>query len=256
MCYERDASPPVLAGTGSVGHAGRLALRSDDGTPFGAFEAQPADAARAAVLILPDVRGLHPYYEELTCRFAEHGYHGLAIDYFGRTVGTAVDRPDGFEYHEHVNATTLDGLTADIRAGASYLRGAELKPANLFTIGFCFGGRLSFLATTFGLDLTASIGLHAGLGARNELPAPADRAGDMRAPLLGIFGGADPSIPPADIDAFDAALSAAGVEHRFVTLEGAPHSFFDRKFDEFASQSAEAWREVLAFLEARTSIAA
>lgn len=254
MCYERNASPAVLAGPGQVGQTDRVVLQSADGTKFGAFEARPADAPRAAVLVLPDVRGLHPYYEELACRFAEHGYHALAIDYFGRTVGTAVDRPEGFEYHEHVNATTLDGLSADIRAGAARL--AETEPgADLFTIGFCFGGRLSFLASTFGLDLAGSIGLHAGLGSRNDLPAPAHKAADIRAPLLGVFGGADPSIPPADIEAFDAALAQAGVPHRFVTLDGAPHSFFDRKFDEFAPQSEAAWREVLSFLEtgARTA---
>jgi carboxymethylenebutenolidase len=80
------------------------------------------------------------------------------------------------------------------------------------------------------------------------MPAPVDFAGDVRAPLLGLFGGADPSVPNEAIAEFDTALTAAGVEHRFVTFDGAPHSFFDRKFTEFAEQNAAAWQEVLSFV--------
>jgi carboxymethylenebutenolidase len=251
MCFDRDSSPPILAGTGRIGETGRVVLESADGTAFGAFAAWPGHPARATVLVLPDVRGLHPYYEELTCRFAEHGFRALAIDYFGRTAGSAAERPPGFEYHEHVDRTTYAGLTADVRAALAHLRDDATGPErDVFTIGFCFGGRLSFLASTFGLELAGVIGLHAGLGPRNDLPPPADVAGDMRSPVLGLFGGADPSIPPEAVGAFDAALTAAGVEHRFVTYAGAPHSFFDRKFDEFATQSAATWAEVLDFLGA------
>jgi carboxymethylenebutenolidase len=222
MCFDRNASPPILAGDHAIGRSGRLTLQSSDGTQFGAFEAVPDGAAEATVLILPDVRGLHPYYEELACRFAQHGYRSLAIDYFGRTA-------------------------PPLRSTGS---------GDIFTIGFCFGGRLSFLSTTFGLDLAGAIGLHAGLGPRNDFPPPAERAADMRSPVLGLFGGADPSIPPEAIAEFDAALTAAGVEHRFVTFDGAPHSFFDRKFTEFAEQNAAAWQEVLAFVGRGERVAA
>jgi carboxymethylenebutenolidase len=78
----------------------------------------------------------------------------------------------------------------------------------------------------------------------------------MRSRVLGLFGGADPSIPPEAIAEFDRALGAAGVDHRFVTFAGAPHSFFDRKFDEFAEQNAAAWQEVLAFVGGAERVAA
>jgi carboxymethylenebutenolidase len=74
----------------------------------------------------------------------------------------------------------------------------------------------------------------------------------MASPVLGLFGGADPAIPPPAVATFDAALAAAGVEHRNVVYPDAPHSFFDRKADEFATTSAAAWQEVLAFIRART----
>jgi carboxymethylenebutenolidase len=66
--------------------------------------------------------------------------------------------------------------------------------------------------------------------------------------VLTIYGGADQGIPPETRDAFDRALDAAGIEHRTVVYEGAPHSFFDRKATEFAEASAGAWREMLDFM--------
>ncbi len=63
------------------------------------------------------------------------------------------------------------------------------------------------------------------------------------------MGGDDPAIPVAEAEAFGAALDAAGVEHEVVIYPGAPHSFFDRKYEEFAADSEDAWNRVLAFLE-------
>lgn len=246
MCFDRNSSPPILAGDHAIASAGRATLESSDGTRFGAFEATPEGEAIATVLVLPDVRGLHPYYEELACRFAQHGYRAIAIDYFGRTAPSPPDRPEDFEYHEHVDRVRSAEAQADITSAVEHLRATG--SGDIFTIGFCFGGRLSFLSATFGLDLAGVIGLHAGLGPRNDFPPPAERAADIRSPVLGLFGGADPSIPPEAVAVFDAALAAAGVDHRFVSYPGAPHSFFDRKFAEFAAQNTAAWQEVLSFV--------
>ena len=68
-----------------------------------------------------------------------------------------------------------------------------------------------------------------------------------------LFGGADQAIPPTSVATFDAALTAAGVEHRVVSYPDAPHSFFDRKADEFARSSEAAWAEVLGFIRSRTA---
>jgi len=76
-----------------------------------------------------------------------------------------------------------------------------------------------------------------------------ERAGDMRAPILALMGGADQAIGPDQVAALDAALTDAGVEHEVITYEGAPHSFFDRKQQEFAEASEDAWRRTLAFIE-------
>jgi carboxymethylenebutenolidase len=79
------------------------------------------------------------------------------------------------------------------------------------------------------------------------VPAPVDQAPRLRAPVLGLFGGADGGISASDVAAFEAALTAAGVPHRLVTYPNAPHSFFDRKADEFGDAAQEAWSEVVQF---------
>jgi dienelactone hydrolase len=119
---------------------------------------------------------------------------------------------------------------------------------SLFTIGFC-GGRLAFLSAGFGLRL-AVIGFYGWpVGpSRNGTPAPAEVVAGFECPVLGIFGGADEGIGAAQVAAFEAALAAAGVEHRITTYDGAPHSFFDRKADAHAEASAQAWDEVIAFI--------
>ncbi len=255
MCFERGSSPPILAGDRPIATSGPLVLESGDGTRFAAFEATPEGDAASTVLVLPDVRGLHPYYEELTCRFAQHGFRALAIDWFGRTAGSSGGRPEDFSYQEHMERVAYDQVRADVSAAVAHLRATGSDDA-IYTIGFCFGGKVSFLSATFGLDLAGVIGLHAGLGPRNDVPPPVDHAADFRSPVLGLFGGADPSITPEAIDDFGRALSAAGVEHQFVSFPGAPHSFFDRKFTEFAEQNAAAWTDVLAFVGGQERVAA
>ena len=255
MCFDRESSPPILAGDRPIATSGQLVLQSADGTRFAAFEGTPEGNAASTVLVLPDVRGLHPYYEELTCRFAQHGVRALAIDWFGRTAGASGGRPEDFAYQEHMERVAYNQVRADVSAAVTHLRATGSGDA-IFTIGFCFGGKVSFLSATLGLDLAGVIGLHAGLGPRNDIPSPVDHAAEFRSPVLGLFGGADPSIPPEAIADFDQALSAAGVEHRFASFPGAPHSFFDRKFTEFAEQNAAAWTEVLAFVGGQERVAA
>ena len=88
---------------------------------------------------------------------------------------------------------------------------------------------------------------------RNGTPAPADVASTFDAPVLGIFGGADEGIGAEAVGTFETALREAGVPHRIITYPDAPHSFFDRKADEFAAASARAWDEVLGFVLGATT---
>lgn len=253
MCFDHDSRPPIPPIAGAAVDGREVALTASDGNRFAAYAADAGSPTGAGIVILPDVRGLHPYYRELALRFAEAGSDAVAIDYFGRTAGVS-PRGDEFDHMPHIAQTTWAGIRADAVAAGLELRESRRVRA-LFTIGFCFGGRMSFdMATVPELDLSGVIGMY-GVpvgGGRNDAPVPADVAGQMRCPVLGIFGGADGAIPPDAIAAFDAALAGAGVEHRFVTYPDAPHSFFDRKQAEFADASAAAWGEILDFIRAHT----
>ena len=208
------------------------------------------------MIVLPDVRGLHPYYEELALRFAERGIDAIAIDYFGRTAGDRA-RGDDFEYMPHVAAD------APGRASPPTSRPAR-RPARATGAGRpidCLHRRVLLRRPArvpggdAGSDLAGRIGFYGWPSGRRATTCrrPVDVAGRSTA-VLGIFGGADQGSAPDAVDEFEAALTAAGVEHQLVTYPGAPHSFFDRKADRVRGASAAAWGEILEFVGARTAL--
>ena len=246
MCFDRDSLPPVPVLSGAAVSHDDLVLEAGDGNRLAAFSATPDEPSGAGIAILPDVRGLYCFYEELALRFAERGHSAIAIDYFGRTAG-AGKRDDDFEYMPHVEQTSAAGVQADVAAAVARLR--DDGASAVFTVGFCFGGRHSWLAAAGGHGLAGSIGFYGRPGpGRDGSPGPADRAAELDAPILALMGGADAGIPVEDVRTFERALEAAGVEHEVEIYDGAPHSFFDRKFEEFAGASADAWDRTLAFV--------
>jgi carboxymethylenebutenolidase len=247
VCFDLDSLPPIPVLRGAAVSHDDLVLEAADGNEFAAFYAAPEEEAQRGVVILPDVRGLYRFYEELALRFAERGIAAVAIDYFGRTAG-ASKRDDDFEYMPHVEQTTPQGVQADVRAAIEELRRRGVR--DVFTVGFCFGGRNSWLAAASGHGLAGAVGFYGRPGAgRDGSPGPAQRAGELAAPILALQGGADQAISPEDNAAFEAALEEAGADYELVAYEGAPHSFFDRKQEEFADASADAWRRTLDFIE-------
>lgn len=260
MCFEFDALPPcvpedrVIRPIAGGAAAERLTLESADGASFAAALAEcPDPVGGPAVIILPDVRGLYRFYIDLAERFVTAGHHALAIDYFGRTAGIE-ERGETFDWMPHVMQTTPAQVQLDITAAREAL--AERTDATSFvTIGFCFGGAQSDLAgTNPRLGLDAVISLYGTLDPKRagldspDFPAPLRHADEICTPLLALFGGADEMNPPEDIETFESALNRTGVPHEIHSYPGAPHSFFDRSFDEHASASADAWRRVLDFL--------
>jgi carboxymethylenebutenolidase len=250
MCYDSDARPPLPPVRGAAGDAGEVTLTSADGTRVAAYGARAERPGGPGIVVLPDVRGLHSFFEELALRFAEASIHAVALDYFSRTAGTG-RRDAAFDYQAHVPQTRPETLNADIAAAVSFLRSADGGAAEgVFTVGFCFGGRISYLQAAADLGLAGVIGFYGQpLGAHpTGLPAPADLAAQFTCPVLAIWGGADRGIGPEKVSAFESALQAAGIEHRSVVYPEAPHSFFDRHAPEFAAASEDAWRQMLDFM--------
>src|SRR5262245_4155518 len=255
MCVDNDSRLPIRPIAGGSADARDLYLTSSDGTKLMAHAARAASPTGAGMVVIPDVRGLHPYYKELADRFSEVGVNAVAIDFFARTAPSE-DRSDKFDFMSQVPLTKPDQLQADIAAAVTHLKSPAGGGARqIFSVGFCFGGALSYLQAASGLGYAGVIGFYGwplGLKRWPDRPRPIDSTSRYACPVLSLFGGADEGIPQTDIDAFDSACKKASVKHDVTVYPGAPHSFFDRKFAEFADASADAWRRTQAFIKANS----
>jgi carboxymethylenebutenolidase len=253
MCFDHDSRPPeppadlICPPISGGAAAEQYRINSADGTEFAVALAQATERDRTGVVIVPDVRGLHPFYAELAERFAQAGHDAIAFDYYGRTAGPGPR--DDFDYGPHRQQVKLASALDDIAAAAAELR-RRTGVAAVATVGFCFGGSLSFVAGTRpDLGLARVVGFYGVLNpSRFDGQGVLTQADRTRLPLLALFGGADEAIPKEQVDEFESQLSQAGVEHEIHVYPGAPHSFFDKKQDEFAEESEDAWRRILGFL--------
>ena len=246
MCYSDGARPPLPPIIGGSSDDQDLVLTGSDGNRFNAYTARAAKPSGAGVVIIPDPRGVIPFYKELTRRFAEAGVDAIAIDYLARTAGLG-ERPADFDYRAHIGQTTPAGIASDVAAGIAYLRtqpgGRELS---IFTVGFCFGGAQSWRQSAEQPGLAGAIGFY-GIPSRVRDVIPR-----MKAPLLLLVAGADQATTPEESEQFDRELTQAGVPHKRVVYAAAPHSFFDRTFEQHKAASEDAWRQVLAFIKEHT----
>ena len=242
MCYSDDARPPLPPIGGAASDHGDLTLEAADRNKFMAYFARAARPTGAGMVILPDVRGLHNFYKELAQRFAEAGIDAVAIDYFGRTAGFG-ERDESFVWKSHTDQTTPEGIAADTAAAIAHLKskdGGGVKA--VFTVGFCFGGANSWNQSALNLGLNGCVGFYG----RPERSLP--YLDTMKAPLLLLIAGADFTPPEAFID-FDRKLTEVGVPHEMQIYEGAPHSFFDRTYEQWKEACDDAWHRMLAFIK-------
>jgi carboxymethylenebutenolidase len=225
-----------------------LKLTTRDGKQIDALAARAAKPNGAGVVIIPDPRGLAPFYRELTTRFAQAGIDTVAIDYLSRH-GVPNPRPGDFDFMAAIRQamSSPEGIDADVAAGIEYLRTKEGGAvASVFTVGFCFGGSTSWRQSAQQPGLAGAIGFYGRPGmVRDLIP-------QMKAPLLLLVAGADQATTPEDNATFDRELTQAKVPHKTVVYPGAPHSFFDRTFEQHKSACDDAWKQMLSFIEEHT----
>jgi carboxymethylenebutenolidase len=246
MCHDHDSRPPAPPRTGDVAERGVLTLTAADGTDFSAAYAAPGATPRTGIVILPDIRGLHPYYVALAERFAEAGLAAVAIDYFGRTAGVCDDagtRGEDFDWQTHIPQTTAAGIDADLAAAIEYLRGRTAPDLPVVTVGFCFGGSHSWRQSGGHLDLAGCAGFY------GRPSMVGDAAGRAHLPTVMVIAGADHATPVEDQLRLADTMRAAGADVDAVVYDGAPHSFFDRAYAEWAEACRDAWEHVLALTD-------
>ena len=240
MCFSNDQHPPLPPMSSEVGAHGPTELVAMDGNAFRAYDATPVTRRGASLVLLPDIRGLYPYYTDLALAFATAGIDTVALDPYGRTAGVTA-RDDAFQFMPHAKALTSEQVLADSHAAAAHLQERSHDP--LFTLGFCKFGGESWLLAASDLGASGCMGFYGRPVAAQEV------VDQMTAAVLILAAGADQATSPEDNAAFDRALTESGKEHEYVIYDGAPHSFFDRSFINWGSACDDAWGRMLGFID-------
>ncbi len=229
-----------------------VTLSVPDGTTMPAYLARPAGKAAAAVLVLQEAFGVNSHIRNVTERFARAGYVALAPALFHRTDATFEgDYGDFSKIMPHMKALNDAGLAADVRAAHDWLTAsAGGRASAVGSVGYCMGGRVSFLADAE-LPLRAAVSYYGGGIApspRAMLPDLLGRATDLHAPLLLIWGGLDKHIGKEQRRAVEDALTAAGKPSVHATFSRADHGFFCDERPSYEPKAArQAWALTLEF---------
>lgn len=248
VCHADDSHPPPLPGPSLPAMVEQLVIGDP---PFRAAHAIPARRGSVAALLVPDGRGLHPFYARLASSLAEAGVEALAIDLYGRTAGTA-ERGADFPSGSHSAQLTVTGVRTDLATGVARLRGDDSQ-RRVVVVGFCLGGRVGLLAATMAeLELAGVVAFYPQTTgrARSELPAPDEHIAELHCPVLTLFGAADELIPPAAVSQWRTGLADAPVPNEVIVYPGAPHSFFDRRASRHADAATDAARRLMDFMGA------
>jgi carboxymethylenebutenolidase len=226
----------------------RVALQIDDGTSMNAYVARPAEEGKfPGMLVLQEAFGVNAHIRDVTERMAHEGFLAVAPELFHRTAPGFEGRYDDFQSAmPKVQALTEAGQSADLRATYDWLRShSQVLPDKIASIGFCMGGRASFLADAT-VPLQASISFYGGGIAQGML----HRAKDLHAPILLFWGGLDKHILPEHRHAVTDALTKEGKDFVNVNISFADHGFFcDARASYNAAAASMAWSLLLQFLD-------
>jgi carboxymethylenebutenolidase len=230
-----------------------MTLFVGDGTEMPAYVAHPVGGGSGrGLLVFQEAFGVNAHIRDVTDRFAREGYTAIAPALFHRTGPDFEGSYTDFAaVMPHMQALTDEGQTADIRAAHAWLTHAEGGAAkSVASIGYCMGGRSSFLADTL-LPLQASASYYGGgIAPGGMFPDLLGRVNDLHAPILLFWGGADTHIPPAQTRAIEDALIAAGKPYEQVTFSEADHGFFcDVRASYNPNAAPQAWALTLAFFD-------
>jgi carboxymethylenebutenolidase len=214
------------------------------------YEVIPDNEPLGAVVVIQEAFGVNSHIEDVTRRAAEAGYHAVAPDMFHRSgPGSVVEYGDFASVIPHFQELgNDDAILTDVDAALDHLRAAGYEDARIAIVGFCFGGRVTFLVAAR-RAIGAAAGFYGGgiVTARfPQFPALVAEASTLRTPWLGLFGDQDGSIPVDDVEALRTALKDAPVPTEIVRYGEAGHGFnCDQRADFRPDDAADAWARTL-----------
>jgi carboxymethylenebutenolidase len=223
-----------------------IVLKSGD-SEMGAYIARPESGRAPGLIVLQEAFGVNDHIKDVAKRFAQQGYLAIAPELFHRTAppGFAPDYGDFASLAPHMQGLSTDGIAEDVRAAFSWLiQDAQCDRERIGSIGFCMGGRGSFIANAQ-LPLKAAVSFYGGGIAPNLLEFVPEESG----PMLFFWGGLDTHIPPEQRRAVVDAMASAGKQCISVEVSDVGHGFFcDARQAYNANAARQAWALTISFL--------
>lgn len=226
----------------------RIELTVPGSSPMAAYVARPASSGQhPGLIVFQEAYGVNGHIRNVTERFAAQGYVAIAPELFHRTApaGFEGDYKDFPAVRPHYQAVTTDAAEADTRATYEWLQAnSHVKADNISCVGFCMGGRVSFLANSV-VPMCAAVCFYGG----GIAPGLLDRASKMHGPCLLFWGGLDKHILPEHRRAVTEALTAAHKTYVNVEFSNADHAFFCDERSAYEPNAArQSWALTLEFL--------
>ena len=230
-----------------------ISIQGAGGDQIEAYLAEPAAAGRhGGVVVIHHMPGYDEATKEITRRFAAHGYAAICPNLYSREApGASPD--DAAAAARAAGGVPDDRLVGDVEGAARHLRSLEHSNGKVGVIGYCSGGRQSFLAAC-SLDLDAAVDCYgAFVVAKPPEGAPKAKpllhlAPQLSCPLLGLFGADDKYPSPDEVDQLEQALKESGKQYEFHSYENAGHAFFSVDRPSYRVDAAtQGWEKIWAF---------
>jgi carboxymethylenebutenolidase len=229
--------------------------------PMRIFEATPSGDQRGAVIVIQEAYGVNDHITDVASRLAEDGWHAAAPDLFHRVGPNSIAAYDDFTKVLPLFAGLDDDrVLSDVDATIGLLHQQGFDDPAIGMVGFCWGGRVTFL-TALRRSLGGAVGFYGGgivTGRFPQFPPLIDEVSALRTPWLGLFGDEDQSISVEDVEVLRAALSgSAKVDQEIVRYAGAGHGFHcDARPGNYVEAAAkDGWARTLAWFDSHLKTA-
>jgi carboxymethylenebutenolidase len=231
-----------------------IRITGHNGDEIEAYSARALDESpRGGVVVIHHMPGYDPQTKEIARNFAYHGYNAVVPNLYWREAPGA--SPDDAAATARANGGVPDErLVGDVAGAMAYLKGLSNSNGKVGTIGYCSGGRQSFLAAV-SLDLDAAVDCY-GAFVVGEVPEGmplkvgpiVDKTPNLSCPLLGLFGEEDAYPSPAQVTELEEALQAAGKTYEFHSYPNAGHAFFSVNRPSYRVEAAnDGWEKIFTF---------
>jgi len=234
-------------------------VNGHNGYRLPAYVARPNDrGVHGAVIVVNEIFGIHDYIKDVCRRFAREGYVAIAPDYFDR-AGDPAPMTEFAQIREIVATANYEQVMGDTSGTIDWLKDARfVDDRKIGVTGFCWGGTVVWMAAQLA-DIKAGVAWYGRVvrpaagtwGSEEERPWPLDVAGNIRAPVLGLYAENDNGIPLEGVERFRAALTAANSRSEIRVYPGVQHGFHaDYRQSYNAEAAADGWARCLAWFRA------